>query len=84
MTHAALSPIAVDAMGGDRGAAVVVEGCIDAVKSDGERVVVVGRAAELQAALDGLLPSWRRDHGDALRVVLDLNPGAVPGEEDVP
>jgi glycerol-3-phosphate acyltransferase PlsX len=56
-------------MGGDRGAVVVVEGCVDAVKADGERVVIVGRAQELHAALDTVWPSWRVDAKDALRVV---------------
>lgn len=56
-------------MGGDRGTAVVVEGALAAVVHDNERVTVVGRASEIHAALDAALPCWRRDHGDALRVV---------------
>jgi glycerol-3-phosphate acyltransferase PlsX len=52
MSTAASLPIALDAMGGDRGVSPLVEGAIRAVVDDGARVVLVGRRPELEAALD--------------------------------
>lgn len=46
--------VAVDVMGGDFGPSVCVPGAIDAARSDGFKVLLVGRADEVQAELDKL------------------------------
>jgi glycerol-3-phosphate acyltransferase PlsX len=43
--------IAVDAMGGDHGPAVIVAGAISGARAQGARVLLVGRLAEIEAAL---------------------------------
>jgi glycerol-3-phosphate acyltransferase PlsX len=46
--------IAVDAMGGDHGPSVVVAGALNAARTFGVELTVVGRQAEIEAALAGL------------------------------
>jgi glycerol-3-phosphate acyltransferase PlsX len=48
----ALLPIALDAMGGDIGPSVNVEGAVAAVREDDQRVVLVGDEATVRAELD--------------------------------
>ncbi|MCC6793344.1 MAG: phosphate acyltransferase PlsX [Thermomicrobiales bacterium] len=45
--------IAVDAMGGDHGPSVVVAGAIDAARAFGVEIAIVGRKADIDAALSG-------------------------------
>ena len=57
-------PIAVDAMGGDRAPLEIVAGAVDAVRSHGISVVLVGQATEINS----LLTQWG-DLSDSIRVV---------------
>src|SRR5680860_636368 len=45
------SRIAVDAMGGDHGPSVIVEGAVAGARTSGVQVLLVGNAAEIEAAL---------------------------------
>lgn len=60
MNTAASLPIALDAMGGDRGVVPLVEGAVRAIVDDGARVILVGRRPELEACLDDVDgKAWR-------------------------
>lgn len=48
------TPVAVDAMGGDYGTTVIVEGAVRAVKEYGVQSILVGSQDEIEAMLQGL------------------------------
>lgn len=48
------APVAVDAMGGDLGPKVVVEGCVRAAADLGISTIIVGKKEEIEASLDSL------------------------------
>ncbi|MBA2777001.1 MAG: phosphate acyltransferase PlsX [Chloroflexia bacterium] len=48
------SRIAVDAMGGDHGPSVIVEGAVAGGRARNARVLLVGKSSEIEAALEGI------------------------------
>ncbi len=54
-------PIAVDAMGGDRGSGIIVEGAVAAAREDGAEIILVGMEEQLRGHI-------RRLGGEALPV----------------
>jgi glycerol-3-phosphate acyltransferase PlsX len=73
MNAAASVPIALDAMGGDCGVQPLVEGALRAIADDGARLVLVGRRAEVVAALNVADARWQRfeERGDLSLVHAD-------------
>lgn len=79
-------PIAVDAMGGDHGPKVVVEGAIMAARRDGISSIVVGNQEEIDSLL-AQYPSSERSlisvHHASQFIQMDESPGlAIRGKPD--
>lgn len=79
-------PIAVDAMGGDHGPKVVVEGAVMAARRDGIASIIVGNQEELEPLLKGYALSDRSlisIHHASQFIQMDESPGlAIRGKPD--
>lgn len=79
-------PIAVDAMGGDHGPRVVVEGAVMAARRDGISSIIVGNQEEIEPLLKGYALSDRSlisVHHASQFIQMDESPGlAIRGKPD--
>lgn len=79
-------PIAVDAMGGDHGPKVVVEGAVMAARRDGIPSIIVGNQEEIEPLLKGYALSDRSlisVHHASQFIQMDESPGlAIRGKPD--